>query len=294
MTDRAPALTFRGGAARSRDGTRLAYRQGGSGPGLVVLHGTMSSAANHAELAGHLADAFTVTIPDRRGRGESGAYPEDYGLPTEVEDLEAVLAATDSTNVLGVSSGAIIGLEAARGGSQIRRLVAFEPPLFGDPDVPDGVLARFEAELDRGRLSTALAVAMKGAEMGPPILNRMPISLVAGLTSLAMRQESRKARNGYLPMTVLGPLLRYDLRLVAEASRPADRFSDVTTDLLLLGGSRSPGYLRRGLDRLQGMLPRATRLELPGLDHAATWNTDVRGNPRPVADAVRSFFARTP
>lgn len=294
MTHRAPVLAHQSGSARSSDGARIAYQQLGRGPGLVVLHGTMSSAANHVELASHLADAFTVTIPDRRGRGDSGAYPADYGLRTEVEDLEAVLAATDSASVLGVSSGAIIGLEAARGRSLIHRLVAFEPPLFEDPDVPNGVLARFAAELDRGRLPRALAVAMKGAEMGPPILNRMPVSLVAGLTSLAMRQESRKATNRYLPMTVLGPLLRYDLGLVAEASRPADRFSDVTTELLLLGGSKSPAYLRRGLDRLHGMLPNARRLELPGLDHAATWNTDVRGMPRPVADAVRSFFAPRP
>jgi pimeloyl-ACP methyl ester carboxylesterase len=293
MTNRAPALTLRGGTARSRDGTRIAYRQVGSGPGLVVLHGTMSSAENHAELAGHLADAFTVTIPDRRGRGESGAYPADYGLRTEVEDLEAVLAATDSTNVLGVSSGAIIGLEAARGGSLIHRLVAFEPPLFEDPDVPDGVLVRFEAELDRGRLPRALAVAMKGAEMGPPILNRLPVGLVAGLTSLAMRQESRKPGNGYLPMATLGPLLRYDLRLVAEANRPADRFADVAIDLMLLGGSRSPAYLRRALDRLDRTLSGSRRVELPGLDHSATWDTNLRGNPRPVADAVRSFFAPT-
>ena len=45
-------------AVVSRDGTTISCRVFGSGPGVVILHGTMSSAYNHEHLAEALADAF--------------------------------------------------------------------------------------------------------------------------------------------------------------------------------------------------------------------------------------------
>ena len=59
------------GAVRSRDGTTIGYRRLGMGPGLILLHGSMSSGGHHVELARLLADTFTVFVPDRRGRGLS-------------------------------------------------------------------------------------------------------------------------------------------------------------------------------------------------------------------------------
>ena len=62
------------GSAVSADGTTIGYRQLGRGPGIVVVHGSMSSGYNFLQLAEALADAFTVYLPDRRGRGLSGPY----------------------------------------------------------------------------------------------------------------------------------------------------------------------------------------------------------------------------
>src|ERR1051325_9217052 len=70
----------------SRDGTSIGFRQFGSGPGVILLHGSMSSGAHHTELAQLLADAFTVYVPDRRGRGLSGPYRTGDELEQEVED----------------------------------------------------------------------------------------------------------------------------------------------------------------------------------------------------------------
>jgi hypothetical protein len=49
--------------------------------------------------------------------------------------------------------------------------------------------------------------------------------------------------------------------------------------------------LKRALGDLARVLPGAQRIELPGLDHAASWNSDVRGRPEPVARELRRFFA---
>ncbi|HMA34289.1 MAG TPA: alpha/beta hydrolase, partial [Chloroflexia bacterium] len=62
------------GSVTSPDGTPIGYRQVGHGPGLVILHGAMSGGDHHMQLAAALADAHTVYLPDRRGRGQSGPY----------------------------------------------------------------------------------------------------------------------------------------------------------------------------------------------------------------------------
>ena len=56
----------------------IGYRQTGSGPGLVVLHGGMRAAQHYLVLAEALADGYTVYIQDRRGRGLSGPPGENY------------------------------------------------------------------------------------------------------------------------------------------------------------------------------------------------------------------------
>ncbi len=96
----------------SKDDTTIGYRQLGHGPGVVILHGSMSTGCNHLQLAELLADTFTVYLPDRRGFGLS-SYDKEHTLQNDVEDLEALLARTGTHNVLGVSAGNIISLKAA-------------------------------------------------------------------------------------------------------------------------------------------------------------------------------------
>ena len=86
-------------------------------------------------------------------------------------------------------------------------------------------------------------------------------------------------------------MLHYDFQLVVEMSGKLESFRNVDTEVLLLGGSKSPAYLKVALDALEKVLPRVTRVELPGLDHAASWNTDRGGQPGPMAQALRRFFA---
>jgi pimeloyl-ACP methyl ester carboxylesterase len=60
------------GSVTSQDGTSIGYLRLGQGPAVVLLHGSMESASSHTRLALALADAFTVYLPDRRGRGMTG------------------------------------------------------------------------------------------------------------------------------------------------------------------------------------------------------------------------------
>ena len=73
------------------------------------------------------------------------------------------------------------------------------------------------------------------------------------------------------------------------------RFNAIQADVLLLGGSASPAYLKADLDAVEKVLPHVTRTEFPGLGHGGSWNPDQRmnptGEPEMVAQALRRFFA---
>ena len=275
----------------SRDGTTIGYRVFGRGPGVVLVHGTASSGHNHVQLAEALADAFTVIVPDRRGRGLSGPYGANDGIDQEVEDLEALLSATGARNVFGVSSGGIICLHAALTLPAIDKAAIFEPPFFQEDALPKALLARFDAEMAQGKVAAALITAMRGAQMGPPIFNAMPRWLAERLTTGFMASEAKKDSGGYVSMRDLAPTLHYDFQLVADMGRPIRAFAAIRADVLLLGGSKSPAYLKAALDDLERVLPGARRVEFPGLDHAASWNRDRGGRPEPVAQELRRFFA---
>lgn len=87
--------------AISRDGSTIGYRQMGHGPALILVHGGMQAAQNFMKLAEALADEFTVIVPDRRGRGLSSPYRADHSIQADVEDMQALLAATGAHNVSG-------------------------------------------------------------------------------------------------------------------------------------------------------------------------------------------------
>ena len=284
-------ITATSEAVTSDDGTTIGYRQFGKGPGVVLLHGSMSSSYNHIQLAVALANDFTVCIPDRRGRGMSGPYREDHSVETDVDDLAAVLEATGAHSVFGCSSGAIILLEAALALPSIRRAVIFEPPVFIDGRVPTAILTRFDRAMADGNVAGALVAGMKGAKMAPPVFNVLPSKVLEPLVKLAMAQEEKRGTNGYVPMRELAPTLHYDFQLVAETSGALERYRAISADVLLLGGSKSPAYLNRALDTLEKVLPGAKRVELSGVGHAAAWNADRGGQPALVAHELRRFFS---
>ena len=283
------------GSVTSQDGTTIGYRQYGHGPAIVLVQGAMGSAHNFHQLAGALADTFTVYVPDRRGRGLSNLpYSKDYSIQKDVEDVDALLAKTGAHFVFGLSSGAIISLQAALTLPAIHKVAIFEPPLFVN-GVPAAVLPRLEREIAQGKMAAALIAGMKTAQVGPPIFNVIPNFLLELLVNMAMAQEDRKGSGEYLPLRVLAPTLQYDFRMVVEMSGALESFRAIHTEVLLLGGSKSPAYLKADLDALEKVLPHVKRIEFPGLGHAAAWNYDRQrnpgGKPELVAQALCRFFA---
>ena len=79
-----------------------------------------------------------------------------------------------------------------------------------------------------------------------------------------------------------------DAQLVLETEGSLHTFASTPAEVLLLGGSNSPAYLKTSLDALASVLPRAQRAELAGRGNLAPDNS---GDPERVAQELRPFFA---
>jgi pimeloyl-ACP methyl ester carboxylesterase len=283
-----PGVEF--GTVASRDGTQIAFRSVGDGPAIVILHGAMETAQSHLDLAAELAERARIVLPDRRGRGASGPAHPDDGIARQVEDLEAVIAATGARALIGVSAGALIALEAARTLTDLDRVALFEPPLSIDGSIATDWLDRFDDEIAAGRPAAALVTGMLAAEMGPPWMLKLPRPVLELMTSAMLRMENRRPPANGVAWRTLAPTLHTDGRILADMDGPIARFADVRAAVLLIGGSASRTYLTRALDVLEPLLPNARRVELAGLDHGAANNRDQRGHPEVVAAELRPFF----
>ena len=116
-------------------GDAIGWRVTGNGPlQVVLLHGTLSTAAQLDRLAAALAAPGDVTVHalDRRGSGSSRlADPRPLDIAIHVADTIAYLDARgiDRAALVGVSYGGCLALEtAARQPDRVSAVVAYEPP----------------------------------------------------------------------------------------------------------------------------------------------------------------------
>ncbi len=276
------------GAVRSADGTAIGFYRMGQGPAAILLHGAGQAAENLRSLAGGLAGAFTVYVPDRRGRGRSGPYGQFHGLGTEIEDLSALLDVTGARCVFGLSAGAVIAIETALTRPQIARLALYEPPLSFNGVQHASWVPRYERELRAGKLGSALITVMKGTA-DRTAFRYVPRFLLAAPLDFAIRRTAgRPVPEGEISPRDLVATVHYDAMAVMEAAGPLERFAALSCAVLLLGGSRSAANLTASVDGLSRVLPGATRVTLHGAGHTAA---DNRHQPALVAAELRTFFA---
>jgi pimeloyl-ACP methyl ester carboxylesterase len=275
------------GSVISKDGTTIGYRQTGHGPGLLLVHGAMQTSQSFSKLAASLCDAFTVYVSDRRGRGLSGPFGDNYGMEREVDDIEAILHKTGARNIFGLSSGALIALQAALALSSVRKVALYEPPLATNNALsPMAWVPRYEQELARGDLAAAMVASIAGTS-DPSLFTALPRFILVPLIRLALKASAKKVGTEHALLGTLIPTVHFDTLLVAEMAGTIEKFRAVRSEVLLMGGSRSVAYLPLALNALNSALPNARRVELSGLGHLAA---DNGGAPERVADELRRFF----
>ncbi len=283
--------TYTTGSVTSRDDTIIGYRQLGSGPGLVLVHGAMCAAQHLMKLGTALSDTFTVFMPDRRGRGLSGSFGDNYGVQREIEDLDALLQATGARRVFGHSAGALISLCAARILPSIHHVALYEPPL----DINNSVLStlsfmpRFDREIEKGDLPAAMATLMKcfipKVEPSQAKLSFMPRFLLERFLARALRDDAENVTGDDAPLKQLLPTYHFEYELVIDTQGMLADFNAVRAEALLLCGSKTLAYFKDIVKALSNVLPNAMCVELQGLSHSSPVESPER-----VAPELRRFF----
>ena len=116
-------------------GATLYVETRGTGSVLLLITGGPTDAGMFTDLAGRLANRYTVVAYDQRGHSRSplDAEPEDMPVALHADDAAAVLEAMGNgpAYVYGNSGGATIGLDlVTRHPERVRTLVAHEAPLM--------------------------------------------------------------------------------------------------------------------------------------------------------------------
>jgi pimeloyl-ACP methyl ester carboxylesterase len=115
-------------------GRRVAFRTGGWGPLLVLLHGIPSSSATWEPVLSGLARRYTVLAPDLLGHGDSEKRVEDHSIGAHanlVRDLMDALGYRQATFV-GHSLGGVVAMQVAyQYPERVDRLVLAAPGGLG-------------------------------------------------------------------------------------------------------------------------------------------------------------------
>ena len=237
----------------STDGTLIAYQRSGTGPPLVLVHGTTADHTRWTPVLPAFEQHFTVYALDRRGRGGSGDA-EQYMIEREFEDLVALVNSIEEpVFLLGHSYGALCSLEAARRTARLRKLVLYEPPIpTGIEIYPSEIVTRIQALLDAGDRERAVTTFLQD-------IARVPAHEVEIL---------RAAPNWPARVAAAHTVLR-EMRGSNEYVFEPVRFSALTTPTLLLLGGESPPFFQAGIEAVHAALPNSRVVVMPGQQHTA-------------------------
>jgi len=262
-------------------GLRWHVQVRGSGPVLLLLHGTGSATHSWRDIAPRLAARFTVVAPDLPGHGFSSALArERTGLPGMADAVSALLRTLglDARFVAGHSAGAAISAQLALApGSSIRRLAWINPallPFDGWPGLLFAPLARWMA-----RRPLVARLAAWHAQDARPVRR-----LIAGTGStLDERGVELYRRLVSRPGHVAGALAMmagWDLAPLLEALPRLD------LPVLILVGEGDLTVPPAQADTVAARLPQARLQRLPGLGHLAH-----EERPEEIAAALQRWFS---
>jgi pimeloyl-ACP methyl ester carboxylesterase len=242
----------------SRDGTRIAFERIGTGMPVIVVDAALCRRGfgPSGDLAALLAPQFAVITYDRRGRGASGDAPP-YAVEREIEDLAALVDRVGGTaSLVGMSSGAVLALEASNRLSGVRKLAIYEPPLILDSSHPS-------TEQHWARIDAALAAHDRGAAVDE-FLRMVGVPTLFILLMRVMPTWSK--------LRAMAHTLPYDGTLVQELQRGQPllpgRWSSMTAQTLVITGSKSAEWMKSGNRQLSHLLPNAQNQLLKRQGHS--------------------------
>lgn len=252
------------------DGTSIAYERHGAGPPVILLHGG-STRDYWQPVVPRFSGEYTVVVPDRRGRGDSGDNDE-YSIGREIADVRAVIDAVDRSPVLfGHSFGGLQAIETART-EAVEAVIAYEPSyLVGEYRNQADLAATMAAKLDEGKRREAMKLHFREVIHGGEITNY------------------EEWLEGWPPWPACVEHVENTLRMdrAIEQHTFPDTL-DVDAPALLLTGTDGPSHLRDSVRAVHDALPDSWLTEFESLSHIGPAEAPDR-----VTTEVKEFLDRT-
>jgi len=248
---------------------RLGLWTKGTGPGVVLVHGSGTAARDYAALLRALAADFTVHVYDRRGRGESSDVDSGYGVRHEVSDLAAVVHATGARRVFGHDYGGFVALQAAKE-LDLDAVATYDAAVSIDGSAPDWWVDDFTEAVAAGDHGRAAALMVKGLDL-VPVVSRLPMSIGAPVGRLFAASPFGKDWNSRAGATMaeVGEALSHD--------GPASQYAGITACTTLCVGGASAPWFRASAEALTPVLPSGSRVAvLAGLGNDAPQHAQKR------------------
>jgi magnesium chelatase accessory protein len=241
-------------------GLRWHVQVAGSGPAVLLLHGTGAASFSWGDVLPLLAPRFTVVVPDLPGHGFTGAPDRRLlTLPGMARACGALLTSLGLSPVLaaGHSAGAAILIRMALDGhcAPSTRLVGVNPALLPPPALYRELFAPFMHRLATTRLVSAPAAALARRD-----------GVVASLLRASRTSVTPGNRWLYEQMLAAEPRVHDVLTMMAGWSLTglvAD-MPRLTLPLHLVAGTRDPWIALDDLRALARRTPGCTLDTMPG------------------------------
>ena len=264
-------------------GLRWHVQVAGSGPALLLLHGTAASTHSFADLLPLLAERFTVVAPDLPGHAFTETPPLDRltlpGMAAAVGALVRELRVSPEI-VVGHSAGAAIGIRMCLDGVIAPRLVVSLSgallPLRGFQGAWFAPAAKLFA-----RTGLVPRFVARGARKDPAGVQRLADGTGSRLTPEGIeRYRTLVASAGHLA-AALNMMANWDLRpMVEDLPRLKPR-------LLLVAPTNDKTVPPQEAERVLELMPGAELHTLGGLGHLAH-EEDAALIAEIIGDAVRA------
>ncbi|MFE2724046.1 alpha/beta fold hydrolase [Kitasatospora sp. NPDC059327] len=244
------------------NGVSLYYEARGSGPSVVLVHGSWSDADSWARVVPGLAEQAAVVTYDRRGHSRSDDLLTQGSVYEDAADLAGLIQvlALAPAFVCGDSYGSLVALRlAAARPDLLRGIAVHEPPgtamLLADPDLRPigtafaGRIAAVRELLEQAESAAAAELFVETLAFGPGAWEQLPAPI---------RHTYIRNAPTYLDELRDPDALDLDLTALARYTEPA---------LLTQSDDGAPMY-GEVLDMIDLALPKAERHLYEGAGHA--------------------------
>jgi pimeloyl-ACP methyl ester carboxylesterase len=251
------------------DGATISLERNGSGPSLLLVHGTSGTRKSWARVIPLLQTRYQTFAMNRRGRVDS-SDGSTFSLAREAEDIARIADQLPApVFAVGHSYGAMATLEALRLTGNVQRCVLYEPPL----PVPGGI---------GGPSPESVCSAVAAGENERAMLTfykdfvQLPAPVIEGF----------RADPQWPGRVALAPTVCREVKAVSTYAFEPAKFAKVITPTLFLLGSASPQSMAVSVRAGAAALPRSQVHILPGQGHEAMYAA-----PDMLAAAISDFLS---